>query len=183
MRRIAITTCLAGLLLGVSSGPAGAATLSPTSANFGTQAVGSVSAPRSFTLTPDLLDLLPLTIATTGDFRQTNTCPAALQFVSGPCTINVTFAPRADGDRAGTLSTTTLVLGGPSATLRGTATQGGKGDGKQGVLCKAKGKKKKKGKGKKKRAAVSKKKGKKKKKGKGCKKKGKGKKKKKGKKK
>jgi hypothetical protein len=179
MRRIGTASCVAGMLLVFSSAPAGAATLAPISADFGTQPVGSVSSPRVFTLTPELLDILPLTVATTGQFKQTNTCGAVLQFVSGPCTISVTFAPTDVGNQFGSLTTTTL-LGGPSASLRGTATTGAdksKGE----VKCKAAGKKKKK-KGKKQRAATAakKKKGKKKK---GCKKKKKGKKKRKGKKK
>ncbi len=179
MRRIATTSCLAGMLLALSSVPAGAATLTPSSADFGTQPVGSVSSPRAFTLTPELVDVLPLTIATTGDFKQTNNCGAALQFLSGPCTINVTFAPIGAGNRTGNLSTTALVLGGPTATLRGAATQQQSGPGAGGpqTTCKKKGgkkKKKKKGgkRGKKGADAVTakKKKGK---KGKGCKKKGK----------
>jgi len=182
MRRIAITGAVTALLLAAASSPAGAATLAPTSANFGSHAVGTTSAPRAFTLTPELLDVLPLTIATTGDFKQTNNCGAALQFISGPCTINVTFGPTAAGSRTGTLSTTTLVTGGPTALLAGTGKASGSGNnpgaGTKKKCKKAKKKKKgkKKGKGKKKRAAASKKKkgkkkGKGKKKRKGCKKK------------
>jgi hypothetical protein len=154
-------------MLTLSAGTAGAATLTPPSATFGPQAIGTSSAPRAFTLNPALLDALPLTIATTGDFKQTNNCGALLQFVSGPCTINVTFAPTAAGDRTGTLSSTTLIVGGPAAALRGAATATGNQDGKAGDGRKAckKGKKKR---GKKKRAVSSKKK---KKKGKRCKKK------------
>jgi hypothetical protein len=179
MHRVARVICLSLGLVVATSGSAGAATLAPTSANFGNQAVGSVSAPRAFTLTPDVVDLLPLTITTTGDFKQTNNCPAALQFLTGACTINVTFGPTAAGDRVGTLSTTTLVVGGPTAALRGTGGGGTTQDGKGGIAgkkCKKKGKKKK-GKGKKRAAAAKKKKGKKGKKCKKKKKKGKGKKK------
>lgn len=171
MRRIALGSCLAAAVVAaVGSSAASAATLTPSSANFGSQAVGSTSAPRSFTLTPEVLDVLPLTIATTGDFSQTNNCQAALQFVGGGCNINVSFKPTATGNRSGTLSTTTTVVGGPTASLSGLgtdATRSGQGTGQQGQ-CKAKKKGKKKGK---KRAAVAKKK-KGKKKGK-CKKKGK----------
>jgi hypothetical protein len=182
MRRMALGSCLAAALIAaVGSTSASAATLSPSSANFGSQTVGTTSAPRSFTLTPELLDLLTLTVATTGDFSQTNNCQAVLQLAAGPCTINVTFKPSATGNRSGTLSTTTPVLGGPSASLSGTGTDRsggpGQGGGQQAKKCKKKGKKKGTKKGKK-RAAAAKKKGKK--KGKKCKKgkkKGKGKKK------
>jgi hypothetical protein len=148
MRRAILGTGLALVVAGIASAPAGAATISPATANFGSQPVGSVSAPRAFTLTPQLLDVLPLTIATTGDFRQTNNCQPVLQLVSGPCTINVTFAPTAAGSRSGTLSSTALILGGPSSQLAGTGTQGtAGGDGNKGAAkCKKKKGKKKRGK-------------------------------------
>jgi len=173
MRRVATAGCVAGMLLAFSSASAGAATLAPTSADFGTQPIGGVSDPKVFTLTPELLDILPLTVATTGQFKQTNSCGALLQFVNGPCTISVTFAPTDVGNHGGSLTTT--VLGGPSASLRGTATTGsgaGANANKGATNCKAAGKKKKR-KGKKQRAATAKKQKKGKKKRKGCKKKGK----------
>jgi hypothetical protein len=163
-------------MLAWSSGTAGAATLAPSSNNFGSQAVGTVSAPKAFTVTaqPPLDVVLPLAVSTTGDFKQTNNCPATLGFLAtASCTVNVTFNPTAAGARTGTLSTTTLVVGGPTAALAGTGDNSGAGAGGNGNKCsKKKGKGKKKGK---KRAAAAKKKGK---KGKKC-----GKKKKKGKKK
>jgi hypothetical protein len=149
MRRATLAIGLALALAGVASAPAGAATISPATANFGNQPVGSVSAPRAFTLTPQLLDVLPLTIATTGDFRQTNNCAPVLQLISGPCTISVTFAPTAAGSRSGTLSSTALILGGPSSQLSGTGTEGtstGGGGGKPSAKCKKKKGKKKRGK-------------------------------------
>lgn len=161
MRRAPIAIGLSLALAAATTGSAGAATLAPTSADFGNQAVGSVSAPKTFTVTAGLLDLaLPLTVSTSGDFKQTNNCPATLGFLlTSSCTVNVTFGPTAQGDRAGTLSTTTLIVGGPSAALRGTGIQDGKGSGGT-KACKKKGKKKK-GKGKKRAAAAKKKKGKK----------------------
>jgi hypothetical protein len=157
MRRATIACCLASGVLALSASSAGAATLSPSSASFGNEAVGGVTAPKAFTLTPEVLDLLTLTITTTGDFQQTNDCPAALQFLSGPCTINVTFAPTASGVRTGTLNTTTLIVGGPTAALGGTGTRAGNASG-NAAKCKKKGKKKKAKKG----ATAAKKKGKKK---------------------
>jgi hypothetical protein len=176
MRRTTIAVCLAAGVIAVMAGPAGAATLSPNSANFGTEPIGGVSATKSFTVTagvPD--DVLPMTIATTGDFKQTNDCPSSIRFLlTRSCTIKVSFAPTSVGTRSGTLSTTTLVVGGPSASLLGTATQAAQTTaGKAGTAakCKKKGKNHKKGKKGKKRAAAAKKHGKKHKKHKGCKKK------------
>jgi hypothetical protein len=151
MRHIAFATGLAILLATGAASPAGAATLSPSSADFGTQTVGSVSAPKAFTLAPSVTDLT-LAVSTTGDFSQTNDCPAVLTLLSSSCTINVTFAPTAAGGRSGTLSTAALVVGGPSATLSGTGNQSGGNGATVGQKCK----KKKKGKGHK-RAASSKK--------------------------
>jgi hypothetical protein len=135
--------------------------LTPASATFGEHAVGSVSAPKKFTVTAEATDIaLPLTVATTGDFRQTNDCPATLGFLlTSSCTVSVTFHPKSTGSRAGTLSTTTLVVGGPSASLLGTGTKGASAAKK----CKKKGKKKRGGKKGKKGASAAKKKHKKKK--------------------
>jgi hypothetical protein len=148
MRRSAIAICVCAVTMAASAGSASAATIAPSTANFGNQGVGGTSAPRAFTLTPDLLDLT-LSISTTGDYRQTNNCPAILSILTGPCTINVTFAPTAAGNRSGTLSSTTLILGGPTAQLAGTGTagpDGGKGAGTRKAACKKKKGKKKRGK-------------------------------------
>ena len=172
MRRAAIATCLSGGLLAAAAGSAGAATLSPSSANFGNEAVGEVTKPKIFTVTAEPADaVLPLTIATTGDFKQTNNCPSTIGFLTTTsCEINVIFAPKARGARTGTLSTTSLVLGGPTAALAGTGTRGnplnagkckkkGKKKAKKGaVVAKKKAKKGKKCKGKKGKKGKSKKK-------------------------
>jgi hypothetical protein len=142
MRRIAIVGCLSLAALAGSASTAAAATLTPSSATFGDQAAGTVSAPKTFTVTAEAPDtVLPLTVTTTGSFQQTNNCPATIGFLTtASCTVSVRFAPQSAGTKAGTLSTTTLVLGGPSASLLGTATPGNAGS-----KCK-KAKKKKKGK-------------------------------------
>jgi hypothetical protein len=177
MRRAAIAIGLSVAMLGSTAASAGAATLSPSSAFFGNEAVGEVTKPKIFTLTAEPADaVLPLTIATTGDFKQTNNCPSTIGFLTASsCEINVIFAPKARGARTGTLSTTSLILGGPSAALAGTGTQGNP---LNAGKCKKKGKAKARKKSAKKGAVVAKKKAK---KGKKCKskkaKKGKGKKK------
>lgn len=153
MRRIAITTCLAGLLFVMTPGPAGAATLAPGSADFGSQAVGTVSAPKAFTLSLGSDPLFSPGITISGPFRQTNNCPALLApLVASSCTINVTFAPTAAGPQNGTLSSTSVLVGAPTAALTGTGTGSAATAAKQ---CK-KGKKKKQGK---KGAVAAKKKG------------------------
>jgi hypothetical protein len=173
IRRVAIAICLSGGLLAAAAGSAGAATLSPSSAHFGTEAVGEVTKPKIFTVTAEAADaVLPMTIATTGDFKQTNNCPSTVGFLTATsCEINVIFAPKARGARTGTLTTTSPVLGGPSAVLAGNGTPAsrlnagkcktkGKKKAKKGAVAakkkkdkkgkKCKGKKAKKGKGKKK---------------------------------
>ena len=121
MRRVSIGLSIAAVVVGVSASSAGAATLAPSSASFGDTAIGAVSAPKSFTVTAEVTDgVLPLTVSTTGDFRQTNDCPSTLGFLlTSSCTIKVSFAPSTTGQRTGSLSTTTLVVGGPSAALSG----------------------------------------------------------------
>jgi hypothetical protein len=127
MRRTAIAVCFAAALLASTASSAVGATLSPTNAFFGNEAVGEVTKPKIFKVTAEPADaVLPLTIATTGDFSQTSNCPSTLGFLTtSSCEINVIFAPKASGARTGTLSTTTLVLGGPSAALAGTGTRAG----------------------------------------------------------
>jgi hypothetical protein len=143
MRRVWIGLSIAAALVGVSAGSAGAATLAPSSASFGDTAIGTVSPQKSFTVTAEAVDTaLPLTVSTTGDFRQTNDCPSTLGFLlTSSCTIRVSFAPTTSGPRTGTLSTTTLVVGGPSAALSGNGV-GSVASAAQSKKCKKKAKKK-----------------------------------------
>ncbi len=96
--------------------------------NFGDRQVGTASPVRQFALGvgcrpggeyPCPAPFNP-TIAVSGDYAQTNNCPATLSAaapgqVQG-CLINVTFTPTGTGPKAGTLSTG---AGGPAATLTG----------------------------------------------------------------
>jgi hypothetical protein len=140
-------------LLGVTAASAGAASLAPTSHNFGNQPVGTTSAAKAFTITNGCAFTEPITgtcvigqvtvvsASTTGEFAQTNSCAPILTVNLATCTINVTFAPTGAGLRAGSLST-----GGGSATLSGTGTTVAPGGGVQGTSggktkCKKKGKK------------------------------------------
>jgi hypothetical protein len=171
MRKGVLAALAVGMLWGTTAS-AGAATLAPASGAFGSQEVGTTSAVKAFTLTAEVTDLnLGLAVGTTGDFKQTNDCPAVLVFLLTPsCTINVTFAPTATGTRTGALNTSSVLGAGPTAPLSGTGTSRS-GSGGPGSGGGAKKKCKKKGRKHEKRAAAAKKKGKK------CNKKGKGKKK------
>jgi len=89
------------------SGPGQAAVariwLNPASLTFATQVVGSHGTAQSVGLTNTGTVALPMTqIATTGDFFQTNNCPATIAVGAG-CAILITFAPTAPGIRNGTL--------------------------------------------------------------------------------
>jgi hypothetical protein len=66
--------------------------------------VGTTSAAQVVTVSnPGATPLKVTSITITGDFAETNDCPAKLT-VGKSCTINVTFSPTATGTRTGTLS-------------------------------------------------------------------------------
>jgi hypothetical protein len=95
--------------------------LSASSLIFGRQQIGLTSAAQPMTLTNNQLTALSISsIATTGDFAQTNNCGSSL----GPgtsCTIRVTFTPTALGTRQGSLTVTDNAANNPqTATLIGT---------------------------------------------------------------
>ena len=96
-------------------------TLSPTSLTFGATAVGSTSAAQSVKLTNSGSAGLSITgVTTSGDFSQTNNCPASLA-VQASCNISVTFNPTASGTRTGTLSVQDNAAGSPqTVALSGT---------------------------------------------------------------
>jgi hypothetical protein len=81
----------------------GALTLSPTSLNFGNQTVGITSPPQGSTLTntgngPVTITSIQVTGPNSGDFAQSNNCPASLS-PNNSCQISVTFTPTATGTR------------------------------------------------------------------------------------
>src|SRR5262245_19137791 len=94
--------------------------LSPAKVAFTSTAVGTTSPVQSLRLTNRGSGLTISTIATSGDYLQSNNCPASL--ASGAsCTVNVQFHPTAVGTITGAVS----VLGstyGVSAKLSGTGT-------------------------------------------------------------
>jgi Abnormal spindle-like microcephaly-assoc'd, ASPM-SPD-2-Hydin len=92
-------------LSGTGTGPKPVASLSSVPA-FGSQNVGTSSSPQPAILsnTGDA-DLTISSIATSGDFSQTNNCPSKLA-AGGHCTMDVTFTPTGNGTRTGTLTVT-----------------------------------------------------------------------------
>lgn len=87
------------------AGATPALTATPATLSFPTQAVSSTSSAQTVALTNT--GVLPVqigSIATSGDFAETNNCGATLS--SGICQVNVTFTPTANGARTGTLTIT-----------------------------------------------------------------------------
>jgi len=95
--------------------------LSPASLTFAAQTVSTQSAAQTITLTnTGNAALTPLTIARTGNFAETNTCPASLS-AGGSCTISVTFSPLGAGSQSGTITVTDNAANSPQTiTLSGT---------------------------------------------------------------
>jgi hypothetical protein len=102
--------------------------LTPTSADYGNRQVATTSPAQAFTLRVRCTflfggcfqnDSFSPSISVSGEYGQTNNCPATLQGLNQEgqtCTINVTFTPTSTGPKEGTLSTGS---GGPTAALTG----------------------------------------------------------------
>jgi hypothetical protein len=104
---------------------ANSVTLSPTSFAFGDQPTGSSTAAQSFTLTNNSGSTITgIAITFVGgnpaDFVNSSTsCLASLANATS-CTINVAFAPMAEGARSSTLTVTSSSTITPTAALSGT---------------------------------------------------------------
>jgi N-acetylneuraminic acid mutarotase len=99
-------------------------TFSAPTLNFGYLQVGLSSA--SQTVTVDNVSNHSVTftsIAASGDFSQSNTCPAMLP-VGQNCTISVTFSPTAAGTRSGTVTLKDNAPGSPQQTIALSGTGG-----------------------------------------------------------
>jgi hypothetical protein len=108
------------------TGTAPAASLSPTSLNFGTVKVGTTSAPQTVTLTnTGTATLVVSGVAASGDFAAVAGAGCASLAPGARCTITVTFAPTAAGTRAGALSVADDAPGSPQ-----TVALSGSGKGK-----------------------------------------------------
>ena len=98
-----------------------AASLTPTSVSFGNQVVSTTSAAKTATLNNNQKVSLSISsIATSGDYAQTNTCGTSLA-AGTSCTISITFTPTTTGTRTGTLTVTDSAANSPqTASLTGT---------------------------------------------------------------
>jgi phospholipase C len=95
----------------------------PASLTFGTQAVGTTSAPLSVKVTNSGTDTLTFaSIQTTGDFAETDNCAGGV-VPNGSCTVLVTFTPSVTGTRTGT-----VVLSDNDGASPQTVTLTGTGD-------------------------------------------------------
>jgi len=98
------------------------AKLSPASATYAKQKVGTISAAKTFTLTNNqTVALTSIAISTTGDFAvSSSTCTTSLA-AKGKCTISVTFTPSATGKRTGQLRVSDSASNSPqTSNLTGT---------------------------------------------------------------
>ena len=81
-----------------------AATLAPLSLTFGNQAIGTSSAPQSFTITNTGTGALGISnIQATTGFSETNNCPSSLA-LGAMCSVNVTFVPTLAGANGGAVT-------------------------------------------------------------------------------
>lgn len=96
----------------------------PSVLNFGLVTVGTSSQPKAVKLTNQQATAASLkAIATSGDYTQSNNCPASLA-AGASCTINVVFQPTSGTVIQGALSFSTDSTGPAPISLVGTGTDG-----------------------------------------------------------
>jgi hypothetical protein len=97
--------------------------LTPASLAFASTPIGISSKAQSATLANQgNVSLNISSIQVTGDFTQTNNCPAVLA-AGTDCTLNITFTPTVAGNRSGTLTITDDAFGSPhTVTLSGSGS-------------------------------------------------------------
>jgi hypothetical protein len=110
---------------GGGGGGGASVAVAPTSLTFSSQGLGSTSPAQTVTLTNGTASAINIaSVATTGDFAETNTCGASVG-AGASCTITVTFTPTAAGTRTGSLVVTDSGAGSPrSVALTGTGQAG-----------------------------------------------------------
>ena len=114
----------------LSAVPATTAVLSltPSTLSFAAEAVGTVSAAQTITVTnTGSAEAMVNSISVAGDFAETDNCAGTNLAVGGNCTIQVTFAATALGARTGTL-TVVYEKAGQSAQVQAMATLNGVGE-------------------------------------------------------
>ena len=98
------------------------AVVSPNSLTFASQALGTSSLAQTVTLTNNQSTSLTITSVTSNlsDFLVSSSCPSTLA-AGASCTASVTFSPKAQGSRSGTLSFSDSANNSPqTASLNGT---------------------------------------------------------------
>ena len=102
------------------TGTAPAATVSPSSLNFGSQVLGTTSAARTVTVTDSGNGPMNVAnVSVSGPFSQTNNCASLAAGAS--CAVSVTFTPAALGSASGLLSITDTA-GTQTVNLSGNGT-------------------------------------------------------------
>lgn len=98
-------------------------TLSPTSANFGNEAVGGTSANKTFTLSnPSAIAVTVTSIGISASYTGFSDCPDSLP-PGDSCTITLSFRPTTTGTITGKLTVNDSAANGPqTATLSGSGT-------------------------------------------------------------
>jgi len=132
-----VYTITVSAMNGVGGGPASAPSnsvkpglavvaVAPASLTYAIEDVGSTTASQNLTLTDSGQGALDIAgISTTGDFVQSNNCPAQLA-IGASCTISVTFTPTAAGSRSGSVAINDdAILGPQSIALSGTGASYG----------------------------------------------------------
>ena len=97
--------------------------VSPKSLTFVSQLVGTSSATQAITVTNNGATATTITVAASGVFSQTNTCPVspATLAVAASCTVNVAFNPSTTGLRNGMITIAHNLAGSPqTVALSGT---------------------------------------------------------------
>ncbi len=95
-------------------------TLAPNNLTFGTQSLGSTSAPQTVTLSNTGNQKLLFVISAGTNFTQTNDCGSSVA-PGASCSINVSFSPTAHGNITGTLTVKDTAAGSPqTVALAGT---------------------------------------------------------------
>ena len=119
-----IAVAMAGCGSTQSFATAAVLSLSVTTLNLGTTALGASSAAQTVTITNTGNATLSISnIAISGDFTQTNSGCTPTVAVNGSCTISIIFTPTAVGARTGTLTLTSNSATSPqTVALTGTGT-------------------------------------------------------------
>jgi hypothetical protein len=124
---LAVALTAAGALAAPAYAQAPAVTFTPTSLTFGSQAVGTTSAPQSVTVTNSgtaNLFINGVSLSQAGlDFNTDEACAGLTLTPGASCTMSVVFNPSATGTRTGTLNVTDNAAGSPQTVpLTGTGT-------------------------------------------------------------